>query len=298
MTSIVTTPRAPLGTYENPRPFKKGEKRILNDIYFDSKGRKKAWRSYGFGIPDTLKKGWTYDRVIELLKNTGFIMVWTEKEFIDSKQHNKNARGELFSLIKHSCGCCKLRKLNSLKNSIKKNHYSCGSNGICLKLNGQTFNEDKTKKYCTRCKCMLLLNDFYMFPSGRFNSSCYTCVRNRQKEYREKNINNRLDIILYGCQTNNTVRNNRGREHEFNIDLEYLLELWEKCNGICFRFKKKMSILDGDVWLVSVDRIDPSRGYIKGNVQLVSWTYNLMKGDKTEEDMDEVFAQFKIAVNN
>lgn len=297
MTSVVTAPESPLGSYENPHPFKKGEKRIKDDIYFNSLGVKKRWNGKQLTSVNKMPR-WTYNRLIELFKNTEFIMAWTEKEFINSKQKNRNARGELLILIKHSCGCSKLRKLNNLKNSIKKNHYSCGANGTCLNLNGQTFNEDKTKKYCTMCKCMLLLNDFYMFPSGRFNSSCYTCVRNRQQEYREKNINNRLEIILYGCKSNTNIRNNRGREHEFNIDLEYLLELWKKCNGICFRFKKKMSLLDNDVWLVSLDRIDPSNGYIKGNVQLVSLTYNLMKGDKTEEQMDKVFDQLRLVYSN
>tara|TARA_B100001142_G_C14202075_1_gene604223 strand:+ start:474 stop:1055 length:582 start_codon:yes stop_codon:yes gene_type:complete len=123
---------------------------------------------------------------------------------------------------------------------------------------------------------------------------------NRNKQRREENIEGRLLNIFKAAKGNTSLRAKRstGRHYEFDIDLKYLLELWKKCNGICFRFKVEMSILDGDVWLVSLDRIDPKKGYIKGNVQLVSWTYNLMKGDKTEEDMDEVFAQFKIAVNN
>ena len=82
------------------------------------------------------------------------------------------------------------------------------------------------------------------------------------------------------------------------VDLEYLLDLWEECNGECFRFKIKMSLLDGDVWLVSLDRIDPSKGYIKGNVQLVSWQYNLMKGNRTEEEMDKVFDQLRLVYSN
>ena len=42
MTSIVTAPpRPPLGSEENPRPFVKGEKRIKDDIYFNSLGEKK-----------------------------------------------------------------------------------------------------------------------------------------------------------------------------------------------------------------------------------------------------------------
>tara|TARA_B100000902_G_C27064951_1_gene791021 strand:- start:39 stop:782 length:744 start_codon:yes stop_codon:yes gene_type:complete len=245
------------------------------------------------------RKLWTYDRLIELLKNTELELVWTEKEFNDNKQDNRTKSGKLRILIKHSCTCSKLRDITSLQKSIKNNNYLCGGGyrGICLKMYGQTFNEDLTKKYCSGCKNMLLLNNFG-FYNGTFRSNCNTCCRQSEKKYREKNIKNRLKVALKGCVSATISRNDKGREHEFNIDLEYVLELWEKCNGICVRFKKKMSILDNDKWLVSIDRIDSNKGYIKGNVQLVCSLYNQMKMDRTEEDMDEAFAQLKIAVNN
>ena len=59
-----------------------------------------------------------------------------------------------------------------------------------------------------------------------------------------------------------------------------------------------MSLLDGDKWKVSIDRIDSSKGYIKGNVQLVCVLYNLMKNKLPEEEMDEAFDQLKLAYSN
>tara|TARA_B100000927_G_C16401331_1_gene443519 strand:+ start:166 stop:1095 length:930 start_codon:yes stop_codon:yes gene_type:complete len=306
MTSLVTEPEPPLGSEDNPRPFIRGEKRIKDDIYFNSFGEKKRWDGKKLTSVNKIPH-WTYNRLIELLKNTGFTLLWNEKEFDENCKNNRTERGVLQILIEHSCGCYRLRSIHLIQKSIKRNSYLCGngggnssdgSRGFCKKINGQTYNEDKTKKYCIKCKNMLLLHNFFEDKPGKLYCICTPCLRLKEKEFREKNIKNRLIFILRSSRKTTKTRIKRGREHDFNIDLEYVLELWEKCNGICFRYKKKMSILDGDMWLVSIDRIDPKKGYIKGNVQLVSWLYNRMKWKNTEEEMDQAFDQLRLVYSN
>ena len=144
----------------------------------------------------------------------------------------------------------------------------------------------------------MLLNNFHKKGRGEIASKCIQCTTRIAKEHREANITNRLEYIRRTSVSHTRQRNNKGRAHEYNIDLEYLLELWERCNGICFRFKKKMSLLDNEPWLVSLDRIDSDIGYMKGNVQFVCVMYNFMKGNKTEEEMDEVFEHLKQVYSN
>ena len=314
MTSVVNAPESPLGSYENPHPFKKGEKRIKDDIYFNSLGVKKRWDGKGLrDLPTSGKLLWNYshryDTIIQLLKNTKLTLVWSKKEFNDNKEKNRCTRnngekGAIRILIKHSCGCSKLRTIGSLRKSVEVNNYLCGGgNRMCLKLNGTTFNEDKTKKYCSLCKKMLLLSNFGSAGPSKgpesLNSCCYDCRRNKAKKFREESIENRLSYCLMTCKRTTADRNKKGRQHdEVEIDLKYVLELWEKCNGICYRFKKKMSALDDDKWCVCIDRIDSNKGYIKGNVQLVCRMYNTMKMDKTEEEMDEVFEHLRQVYSN
>lgn len=38
----------------------------------------------------------------------------------------------------------------------------------------------------------------------------------------------------------------------------------------------------------SLDCIDPAKGYVKGNVLVVSWRYNKFKGDLTPEELRKV----------
>lgn len=43
----------------------------------------------------------------------------------------------------------------------------------------------------------------------------------------------------------------------------------------------------------SLDRIDPTRGYVKGNVQVISRKANVMKNDATREELQEFYNWLK-----
>ena len=76
-----------------------------------------------------------------------------------------------------------------------------------------------------------------------------------------------------------------------NILLEHLIDLWHKQDGRCILSGVPMTTIRGTEsgWQVptnaSVDRIDNNLGYISGNIQLVCWQVNLMKGQLTNEEL-------------
>lgn len=75
---------------------------------------------------------------------------------------------------------------------------------------------------------------------------------------------------------------------EFNITFEYIKELWNKQKGICALSSVPMTYLlkEGRTPTnVSIDKIDRTKGYIKGNIQLVCMACNQIKSDLTEEEM-------------
>lgn len=76
------------------------------------------------------------------------------------------------------------------------------------------------------------------------------------------------------------------RNKENNLDLEYLKNLWDEQNGICPFTGKELKLYKGSFqwqedsynpWKASLDRIDSSKGYIKGNVRYVCLIVNLAK---------------------
>lgn len=68
---------------------------------------------------------------------------------------------------------------------------------------------------------------------------------------------------------------------EYNITAEYLFEVWNKQDGLCVYTGLPLKIGKGEA---SVDRIDPSKGYVRGNVQWVVTKVNYMKWDSTEDE--------------
>lgn len=80
-------------------------------------------------------------------------------------------------------------------------------------------------------------------------------------------------------------RQKRSRTLEFEITLEDLMTMWELQNGQCAISKYPMQTIFNSLFAVSVDRIDPSRGYTKENIQLVCQGINFAKNQYSNQEM-------------
>lgn len=75
---------------------------------------------------------------------------------------------------------------------------------------------------------------------------------------------------------------------EFNITKQYLKDLWDKQNGLCAITNIPMTYKHCNgrtLTNVSVDQINPHKGYVIGNVQLVCMAVNQMKSDLSMEEL-------------
>jgi hypothetical protein len=82
-----------------------------------------------------------------------------------------------------------------------------------------------------------------------------------------------------------------------DITVKYLKDLWEQQKGICPYTHHLMDLpvntqdhnIKGTPTRASLDRIDSSKGYVKGNVEFVCLAVNLAKCSFTKEQMIEFF---------
>lgn len=81
------------------------------------------------------------------------------------------------------------------------------------------------------------------------------------------------------------------RKHHSELDVKYLKQLWENQKGICSYTGIKMLLPETSAHVVrspkkaSLDRIDSSKEYVRGNVEFVCQAINLAKNAFTREEM-------------
>lgn len=81
--------------------------------------------------------------------------------------------------------------------------------------------------------------------------------------------------------------------YEHNIDIDHLKEVWENQKGICPYTGIKMILPESkkafrrcrSIEKASLDRIDTTKGYIKGNVEFVCQGINFAKHDYSKEEV-------------
>lgn len=129
---------------------------------------------------------------------------------------------------------------------------------------------------------------------GRLAIEYGICKKNKKRtqKFIKASIKKRSHPYISGKYFANLMQGARQRDLEVNIDQDFLWELFQKQNGKCALsgVKIKLDVIceNKKDRTASVDRIDPSKGYTKDNVQWVHKTVNYMKMDLVEEEFIEM----------
>lgn len=187
---------------------------------------------------------------------------------------------------------------NSLLGKRQKKFCSCKCMNVYnAKEFGMKHREENPNRYkiCDNCEQSLNLSKFSLIEKWNINSdtknTCKKCsIKIKQTEKLNRDWKVDAARLLYSNIKSRCKRIGR----EFSIELEDIL-IPEKCPVFGFDLKRE----DRQTWMFapSVDRIDSSKGYIKGNVTVVSRRANIIKRDATIEELEQLFNYYKTLRN-
>lgn len=150
---------------------------------------------------------------------------------------------------------------------------------------------DGLRSYKT-CGSMLLADatNFYLKKDGSLSAECRACFR--QRSSRNQKARHHAGGVAYHLAY--IIRGTRQRARksgiEFDIDTEFLSSLLETQGGLCAISKITLTFTKGKGHVstnTSIDRINPTKGYTKDNVQLVASQVNTMKSNLSINQLAE-----------
>lgn len=144
-------------------------------------------------------------------------------------------------------------------------------------------------KYCSICNCELILGgNWRQSVYIRKHNRCNICISNNRKQHY---IQNKEIILKKNAEYRKTFPEklifSRAKARAVKQKLEFDITLDDiVIPTVCpvfkepFTFGKKQNANSA-----SLDRIDSSKGYIKGNVQVISHLANTMKSNATKTQL-------------
>lgn len=85
-----------------------------------------------------------------------------------------------------------------------------------------------------------------------------------------------------------------GPQRDFDIDLDYIMEIFESQDGKCAITGLILLYKYNNMASASIDRIDSTKGHIKGNIQIVCQCVNRMKNKHSNEETIEFIRKIRI----
>lgn len=119
------------------------------------------------------------------------------------------------------------------------------------------------------------------------HGSCKACSKTNERTY---TVNNQV-AVWFKCKRNSA----KHKGIEFTITLQDILPIPDKCPvlDIPLKFYQGRGSRGFFQDSISLDRIDPSKGYIKGNVRVISGRANSLKNDASLEEIERIYNYMK-----
>jgi hypothetical protein len=144
-------------------------------------------------------------------------------------------------------------------------------------------------KTCNKCKQSKLLDEFYT-KHGKPNGECKVCfnafrstdeykarVRQRENDKHRKDPRRQM-------RDQAKIRSQR-RGIPFSLEVDDLV-IPDKCPVLGIQLRVSERVHDDSS--PSLDRIDPSKGYVKGNVAVISYRANTIKNNSTTDELRKI----------
>ena len=135
--------------------------------------------------------------------------------------------------------------------------------------------------------------------SGKKNFCCQSCATIYNNKHRDYELSEKHLEHLKNIRPNKrdeftpfryTMKCVKQRTKIYDIDLQYLKDLWESQHGVCPYTNLQLVLPEEDytkdqdiTTRASLDRIDSNKGYVRGNVQFISTPINYMKNTMSDQ---------------
>ena len=142
-----------------------------------------------------------------------------------------------------------------------------------------------TSKICTKCGLLKELSEYGVNSASRDGKrpECKECAkkRNRTKEQAKEYYNTHIENQLLAMAKQRAKK----KKLEINIELSDI-KIPEFCPLLGVKLERGTRKEKANA--PSLDRIDPYKGYIKGNVWVISYMANAIKHNATPEEIIQV----------
>ena len=125
---------------------------------------------------------------------------------------------------------------------------------------------------CGHCKSVKPLTEF----ATKYTEGCLECLRKIHKRIRET-PRGHMQKVKRGMKGTTKTKNTKGYSHDDSeFELQDMIELFNIQNGLCAYsgIPLKFGCRYTDNWLCSPERLDTTKGYVKGNVCLICHEFN------------------------